>query len=605
MKKLKILTLLTVFVCLLAILNIQGQTRGWGFNNNGALGIGNTTNQPTPQTVASLPDATGASGGIDHSLFLRPNGTLAVAGRNDYAQLATDGTTGSSSPLPVPFLTNVVQASAGGFHSAALLANGTVWLWGFNNEGQIGNGTTTTTGCQCVVTPTQALISEVVQVEAGSFHTLALKSNGTVWGWGVNTSGQLGDGSVADRSVPVQVGIGVPGFTNIIAVSAGDNHSLALKSDGSVWVWGSNEYGQIGNGTTSMIPQRSPVQNTTLSGITQIAAGIFHSMALNKSGKVFVWGDNLYGQVGNGTPDNFPQTTPVQNTSLNDVMEIDTAGFTNYARLLDGVVTGWGLNDVGQIGNGTTTATGCQCQPTPTIATAGGGNAGISSGWFHAFALKPVIPAAAGTGQTFQGDNVQLSFANITSPGNIAYTAVIPFVVAGSYNVPLGYTIQTNQPAYEVTTTAATSGDIDVCIAGLKEFSPTAFAGLRILHGEGVNWVDRTNSTNFIRRQICARVTTLSPFVIATAPGPTAANVSVSGRVVSGKSGISRAIVSVTDASGTTRTARASSFGYYRFEGLPAGQTYTFTVTAKGYEFAPQIVTLNESLADFDFSAIE
>jgi hypothetical protein len=128
---------------------------------------------------------------------------------------------------------------------------------------------------------------------------------------------------------------------------------------------------------------------------------------------------------------------------------------------------------------------------------------------------------------------------------------------------------------------------------------------LKILHGEGAAWVDRTNSASFIRREICARVTSLSPFVIATGPGATAANVSVSGRVVSGKSGIARAIVSVTDSEGNTLTARTNSFGNYKFENLPAGRTYVFSVSAKGYEFAPQVVTLNDDLADFEFSAIE
>jgi alpha-tubulin suppressor-like RCC1 family protein len=605
MKKPSFYALCALFTCLFFASQSSAQTRGWGFNTNGALGIGNSSHQPTPQIVAALPDATGASGGIDHGLFLRADGTLAVSGLNDFGQFGSDGTNSSSTPIPVPILTNVVQASAGGFHSAALKADGTVWAWGYNGEGQIGNGTTNPTGCACSATPTQTAISSVVQVEAGSFHTLALKADGTVWAWGLNSSGQLGDNTTGDRSTPVQVGVGIAGFTNIIAVSAGDNHSLALKADGTVWVWGSNEYGQIGNGAASTTPQRTPLLNTTLSNITHVSAGIFHSLALNKAGKVFVWGDNLYGQVGNGTPDSIPQTIPVENTSINDAFEIETAGFTNYARLSNGTILAWGLNDVGQIGDGTTTSTGCFCKPSPAFAGVGTGNSGIVSGWFHASSLKPVIPVSAGTNQTLRGDNVRLTFAGITSPGDVAYTAVMPLAIAGSYSLPLGYTIQNNQPAYDVTTSAATSGDIDVCIVGVKEFSPNAFANLRILHGEGANWVDRTQSANFLTRQICARVTTLSPFVIATAPAPTAANVSVSGRVVNGKTGIARAIVSVTDANGAVRTARTGSFGFYRFEGLPAGETYVFSVTAKGYEFAPQVVTLKEAVDNLDFEPIE
>ncbi|HVE59197.1 MAG TPA: FG-GAP-like repeat-containing protein [Pyrinomonadaceae bacterium] len=516
MKKLFFLTLLTVY--LFSISDLQAQTRGWGFNSNGALGIGNAANQPAPQTVTTLPDATGAGIGIDHTLFLRANGTLAVAGLNEFGQFGSSTPASSNTPVAVPGLANVVQASGGGFHSAALLADGTVWSWGYNLDGQIGNGTTNTTGCLCVSTPTQTTITGVVQIEAGAFHTLALKSDGTVWAWGANDNGQLGDGSTTARPTPVQVGSGVSGFTNIIAVSAGDGHSIALKSDGTVWVWGSNEYGQIGNGTASTSDQLTPVQNTTLSNVTQIAAGIYHNLALNSSGKVFVWGDNFYGQVGNGAANNTPQSTPVQNTTLDNVIEIETAGFTNYVRLRGGAVHAWGINDVGQIGNGTTNTTGCTCQSTPVQTSVAAGNTGIIGGWFHAFALKPNFSVSTGTSQIFRGDNVRLTFAEITGAGNVAYTAIDPASVAGSYTLPSGYTIQGNQPAYDVTATATSTGNIDVCIAGINEFNPAAFPSLKVLHGEGSAWVDRTISSDFSRRQICARVNTLSPFVIAQGP---------------------------------------------------------------------------------------
>ncbi len=602
MRKLFFLMLLTI--CLFSVSNIRAQTQGWGYNLNGALGIGNTSNQASPQTVTALPDATGAGSGIEHSLFLRADGTLAVAGLNDFGQFGALEPISSSTPLAVPGLTNVVQASAGGFHSAALLADGTVWVWGYNNDGQIGNGTTSTTGCFCVTSPTQATIADVVQIETGAFHTLALKADGTVWAWGYNDTAQLGDGTEISQPTPVQVGASVLGFNNIIAISAGDNHSLALKADGSVWIWGSNEYGQIGNGSASSTNQLVPVQNTTLANITQIAAGVFHNLALTKSGTVFVWGDNLNGQVGNGAAGGV-QTTPVQNATLANVIEIETAGFTNYARLRGGSVYAWGLNDVGEVGDGTTSPSGCQCQTTPVQSSVGAGSSGIVGGWFHAFALKPVFSASIGTNLIFRGDNLRITFAEVTGAGSLSYTAIDPTAVAGSYTVPLGYTIQTNQPAYDVTTTAAATGNIDVCVTGINEFSPGGFANLKILHGEGANWVDRTNSSSFINRRICARVTTLSPFVIATGPAATAANVSVSGRVLSGKSGITRAIVSATDSEGTVRTAITNSFGNFRFEGLPAGRTYVFSVAAKGYSFAPQVVAVSEDLADFDFSANE
>jgi alpha-tubulin suppressor-like RCC1 family protein len=508
------LTLLTLFVCLFSISATQAQTRGWGYNTNGALGAGNSSNQPAPQSITALADATGTGAGVDHTLFLRANGALAASGLNDVGQFGVNEPFSSNAPVAVTGLTDAVQVSSGAFHSVALKADGTVWVWGFNRNGQIGNGTTNTTGCECVVTPTQATITDVVFVEAGAFHTLALKSDGTVWAWGANENGQLGDNSILERTTPVQVGTGVAGFSNIISVGAGDNYSIALKSDGTVWIWGDNEFGQLGNGTTSTSNQLTPAQNATLADVVQISAGAYHALALKKDGKAMVWGDNLNGQIGNGAAGGV-QSTPVENATLSNVLEIDTAGFTNYARLRDGSVYAWGLNDVGEAGNGTTDPNGCECKTTPVQTSVGTGNAAIGAGWFHAFALKPVIPVAIGTNLNLRGENVHINFAEITIDGNVAYTAVSAAAVAGSYTVPQGYTIQLDQPAYDVTTTATATGNIDVCIANINEYDSKAFGNLRILHGEGAAWVDRTNSSDFSRRKICARVTSLSPFVIA------------------------------------------------------------------------------------------
>ncbi|HEY8562596.1 MAG TPA: carboxypeptidase-like regulatory domain-containing protein, partial [Pyrinomonadaceae bacterium] len=266
----------------------------------------------------------------------------------------------------------------------------------------------------------------------------------------------------------------------------------------------------------------------------------------------------------------------------------------------------WGLNNVGQVGDGAASANACTCRAAPVQTAVGAGNAELGAGWFHAFALRPVAALAAGANQILYGDNLRLSMAEVTGAGDVAYSAVSAATVAGSYTLPSNYTIETNQPAYDVTTTAATNGTIDVCLANLNEFNPIAFASLRILHGEGGAWVDRTQSANFMKREICARVSTLSPFVIATVTAPpTAANVSVSGRVTSdGTNGISNATVTVTDADGTILTTRTGSFGYYKFPALPAGRSYVVGVTAKRYRFVSRIVSLEDAVENFDFEAL-
>jgi len=166
-----------------------------------------------------------------------------------------------------------------------------VWAWGWNGVGQLGDGTTSDR-VRPVKVPN---LSDVVAVSAGGYHTLALKGDGTVWAWGWNGVGQLGDGTTVDRARPVQV----PGLSGVVAISAGTFHSLALHGDGTVRAWGWNYFGQLGDGTT--VDRRSPVTVPNLRGITSIAGGGLHSVASTDKGHVFAWGYNGFGQLGDRT----------------------------------------------------------------------------------------------------------------------------------------------------------------------------------------------------------------------------------------------------------------------------------------------------------------
>lgn len=181
--------------------------------------------------------------------------------------------------------------AAGGLHSVALKNDGTVWTWGGNAYGQLGDGLATNRS-----TPTQVSgLTGVTGVSAGYYHTLALKEDGTVWSWGHNLHGQLGDGTTTNRSRPVQVA----GLNNIVAVAAYGYHSVALRNDGTIWSWGSNAYGEIGDGTTTS--RFTPVQVSQITNAFAIAAGANHTVALSQDGSAFGWGNNIYGQLGNGT----------------------------------------------------------------------------------------------------------------------------------------------------------------------------------------------------------------------------------------------------------------------------------------------------------------
>ncbi|MCF6094513.1 fibronectin type III domain-containing protein [Microaerobacter geothermalis] len=261
--------------------------------------------------------------------------------------------------------------SAGNGHSLALKSDETVWAWGLNDVGQLGDGTTTNR-----TTPVQVSgLTDVVAVAKGAGHSLALKSDRTVWAWGLNNLGQLGDGTTMNRISPVQV----LGVTDIVAIAAWNGHSLALKSDGTVWAWGRNNLGQLGDGTTSN--RISPVQVQGLTDVVDIAAGYDHSLALKSDGTVWAWGYNGYGQLGDGTTAN--RTTPVQVQGLTDVVAIAPGYYHSLALKSDGTVWAWGYNGYGQLGDGTTAnrTTPFQVQGLTEVVA-------IAAGYHHSLALK-------------------------------------------------------------------------------------------------------------------------------------------------------------------------------------------------------------------------
>ena len=234
-----------------------------------------------------------------------------------------------------------VGIAAGIYHTILAKADGTVWTWGGNYEGQIGDGTTTSSP-----TPEQipGISGVVVAVAAGYYHSVALTSDGTLWAWGRNIFGQLGDGTTTQRLAPVQV-VGISGVT---AVAAGENSTYALKSDGTVWAWGRNYEGQLGDGTKT--DQYLPVQVQGLSGVQAIAAGEIHGVALTTGGTVWAWGFNLYGALGDGTTTS--QLTPVQASSLSAVVGIAANGYHTAAVVNDGTLWCWGNGVYGELGIG-------------------------------------------------------------------------------------------------------------------------------------------------------------------------------------------------------------------------------------------------------------
>jgi alpha-tubulin suppressor-like RCC1 family protein len=315
------------------------------------------------------------SAGGTHGVAVKSDGSVIAWGSDNGGQLGQGRTLSSSLPLKVPGLTEALSISAGQNHVLALLRNGTVWSWGANDTGQLGDGTTTARSAPMQVSG----LPPITAVSAGNLHSLALASDGSVWSWGWNAFGQLGDGSVVTRTLPVRI----PGLTNIRWIATGENHSLALDGDGVVWAWGFNPYGQLGDGTTTN--RASPVRITGLGPIARISAGAYHSAAVAFDRTLWTWGLNEDGQLGDGTTTN--RSTPVR-VDLPDVIGVSAGGqgveHRGYtiAILGDRTLAAWGDNEFGQLGDGTATS-----RSTPSRVLGLAGVAAYDTGATHSVAV--------------------------------------------------------------------------------------------------------------------------------------------------------------------------------------------------------------------------
>jgi alpha-tubulin suppressor-like RCC1 family protein len=357
-------------------LKIDGTVRTWGEDRHGQLGIGRLLQSANPITSSGISGVKAISAGEGHTVALKLDGSVWAWGYNDYGELGDGSTAGRSTPAPVSGLTGVVAISAGGHHTVALKGDGSVWAWGHNAEGELGDGTMTHKSIPVQVSGLTGVVAISAGGYSGGSHTVALKSDGSVWAWGVNSLGQLGDGTTTDRSTPVQVS-GLTGV--VVAISAGIFHTVAVKGDGSVWAWGYNQEGELGDGTTTSRSTPAPVSGLT--GVVAISAGYFYTVALKGDGGVWAWGDNSRGQLGDGTTTN--RSTPAQVSGLTGVVAISAAWYHTVALKGDGSVRAWGYNANGQLGDGTTTI-----RLTPVQVSGLAGVVAISAGLAHTVALK-------------------------------------------------------------------------------------------------------------------------------------------------------------------------------------------------------------------------
>ena len=330
-------------------LTIKGGVKCWGLNRTGRLGDGTLTTRLTPVDVAGLTVGMLAiSVGEDHSCALSAGGGVKCWGYNGFGQLGDNTAVDRPTPVDVTGLTSGVQAvDAGDNHTCALTYAGSVKCWGDNFTGQLGDGGTTDS---LVPVEVLGLAGPMRAITSGDAHSCALNFDGGVQCWGDNVYGQLGNGTSEGGTLPVDV----TGLSSgVQSINAGEHHTCALTFEGSVKCWGRNSHGQLGIGSleNGLIP--ADVAGLA-GGVQAVNGGEYHTCALTNTGAVRCWGNNNYGQLGDGSRIN--HWTPVEVSDPASRFNATVAAwFHSCARSVEGGVRCWGRNSGGALGDGTTT----------------------------------------------------------------------------------------------------------------------------------------------------------------------------------------------------------------------------------------------------------
>ena len=450
----------------------DGTVWAWGSDFRYQLGdtvAASPSDQDAPVKVlgagatGQLSNAVAVAAGGFQSMALLANGTVYGWGDNAYGQSGDNKTadpTRSPSqvhgPGNVGFLTNVVAISEGRYHSLALKADGTVWAWGRNNDGQLGdstNGTERDTPVQVHGVGDSGFLGGVIAISTGNYHSVALKADGTVFAWGLNDNGQLGDNTIVERDVPVQVkspdGLGV--LSNITAIAANRHQVTSLRSDGTMWSWGSNTDGELGDGTQN--ERHLPVQvvgpggTGFLTGVAAIGMAGHHGMAVKSDGSEYDWGRNSNGQLGDNKAAN-PEKTPAHVIGIGGTSFLAgaeaTVGGDHWTLTVknDGTLAAWGQNNSGQLGDASTME-----RDTPVHVSQASGLTAVPAPCLQVGGVSPATATCTGGAQVA-----------VTGSGFEAATSV---KFGGS--AATSFTV-TNDQGISATSPAGTPGRVDITV---------------------------------------------------------------------------------------------------------------------------------------------
>jgi len=315
------------------------------------------------------------SAGISHTVAIGMDGTLWAWGNNENGQLGDDTIISHrSDPVQIGTYDDWAYVSAGGNHTAAIRTDGTLWAWGLNNDGQLGDGSMGIASYRNA--PAQiGTDANWVTVSAGGNHTLGIRTDGSLWAWGDNGNGQLGIGA-AGGSLPIPMQV-QPG-TEWASVSAGRGHAftLGIQADGSLWAWGNNHFGQLGDGT--VMQRNAPVRVGTSNDWVSVSTGCCFTVGIREGGSLWAWGDNGNGQVGDGTTT--IRRIPVQVLVGTTWVSASADLHHTVAIMENGTLWAWGANWNGQLGDGTTTD---RHAPVRVRTLTDANWASASAGWGH------------------------------------------------------------------------------------------------------------------------------------------------------------------------------------------------------------------------------
>ena len=339
----------------------------WGLNDYGAIGDGTTTTpRSTPVQVTALGNTVvQVATAYESTCARKADGSLWCWGRNLYGQAGDGTTTPKSTPIPVTSLGNsVAEVAVSDWVTCARKTDGTLWCFGYNSGGEVGDGTTDSPK----LAPTQVnALGNTVRRIAAQDDVYAIRADGSLWSWGVNYFGELGN------STPNGMVGGTPGQVlvignTVVEVAAGDSGACARKADGSLWCWGNNTFGDCGDGTQTS-PRTSPVEVVNFTtGALQVAKGHGHGCAIKTGASLWCWGLDNEGQLGNGATSNNYFSSPIHATAITDpVAQVVTGGNTTCVLKTDGTVWCFGDNLDGQLGNGTSGSTTTTATPVKVL----------------------------------------------------------------------------------------------------------------------------------------------------------------------------------------------------------------------------------------------